>query len=207
MTGTPHCADRAPPRRLAPGFTLVEALVAISLAVLAGSAILLSTTSSVQNCDDATKRMIALGLAEQLMDEILGQRYCAVGADGRQVGLGPSSWEAQGQCRERYNDIDDYHGVARQPPADAWGVALGKDDGMGGTRNAAFQATTTLLTKWRQEVSVYYVDASNPSLKLTGSQTSDYRMIEVRITEQTQSGAYREWVKLRRVVCYVPELP
>ncbi len=189
------------------GFTLVEALVAIAIAALAGSAMLLGTSSSLQTTDEALKRTIASGMAQQLMDEVVGQRYCAVGLDGRQWPLGCNSWEAQGACRERYDDIDDYSGVRYAPPKDPWGVGLGKDDGAGGTRPAAFQAPKGFIDDWQQEIDVFYVNENDLSTRLPSGQVSDYRVVEVRIVENDAKRGRRELIKLRRVVAYVPLLP
>jgi type II secretory pathway pseudopilin PulG len=196
---------RPPHRR--PAFTLVEAMIAVSLAAVAGSVLLLGTASSQQAVGDTLRRTIAAGLAEQLMDEVLGQRYCAPGTDGYPTSLGPNSWEAAGVGRQRYNDIDDYHNVRTTPPKDLWGIELGKDNGQGGTRPAAFQAPGNLMANWRQEIDVYYVSASNLNTKLSSGQVSDYRVVEVRITEYVPNVGWKQWARLRRVVAYEPLLP
>jgi type II secretory pathway pseudopilin PulG len=188
-------------------FTLLEALVAIVITAVAGAALLLGTTTALQTTEESWKRTVAAGMAQQLMDEILGQRYCAAGENGRQVVLGPNSWESQGRGRERYDDIDDYHGYRSTPPRDPWGVLLGYDNGEGGLRHLAFQMPSGFFDNWRQEVDVYYVAESNPMLPLPSGQTSDFRTIEVRIVENVPNVGRREWAKLRRVVAYVPPLP
>ena len=187
-------------------FTLIEATIAIALAVTAAGVLLLGVTSSHQTADDALKRTIATGIAEQLMDEILGKRYCADQSNGYETSLSCSSWEASGQGRQRYNDIDDFNGVRTQPPTDLYGIALGADNGEGGLRHTAFQAPSGLMDKWRQEVDVYYVRETDLSTRLTG-QTSDYRMVEVRVTEEIPGVGRRELAKVKRVVVYVPPLP
>lgn len=194
----------SPARR--PAFTLVEATIAVALAVTAAGVLLMGVSSSQQTADEALKRTIATGIAEQLMDEILGKRYCADPNNGYETSLSRSSWEATGQGRERYNDIDDFNGVRTQPPTDLYGVALGTDNGEGGQRHTMFQAPSGLMSKWRQEVDVYYVRETDLTTRLTG-QTSDYRMVEVRITEEVPGIGRREWAKLKRVVAYVPPLP
>ncbi len=188
-------------------FTLVEALLAISIAALAASALLLGTGSSMQTTDEALKLTIASGMAQQLMDEVVGQRYCSAGFDGHQWPLGCNSWEAQGTGRERYDDIDDYNGVRSTPPKDLWGVVLGKDNGSGGTRPAAFQAPGGYFDDWQQEIDVYYVSENDTSTPLPNGQVSDYRVVEVRVVENDAQRGRRELVKLRRVVAYVPLLP
>ena len=187
-------------------FTLIEALVSITIAAIAGGALLLGVNSSLQTTDEALKRTIATGMAQQLMDEAIGNLYCEPGITGYQTTLGPNSWESAGNGRERYNDIDDYNGVRTQPPKDTWAVPLGKDDGQGGQRHPAFQAPSGYYDNWRQEIDVYYVSAANLSQRLPNGQTSDYRAVEVRIVDNNPSRGPRELVKLRRVVAYVPSL-
>lgn len=192
--------------RLRAAFTLVEALVAISITAIAASVLLLGVHASVQTTEEGLRQTIALGMAEQLLDEVLGARYHAVGVDGLQISLGPSSWERQGSGRERYDDVDDYHGVRAQPPEDLWGIELGTDDGEGDARHPNFCAPAGLLDPWRQEIDVYYVDESNLTVRLPAGQVSDYRAVEVRIYYNASNGGSRELAHLRRVVAYLPPL-
>ena len=46
-------------RRKAAGFTLIEALAAIAVTAIAGSVLLLGTTTSIQQTDDSRQRTIA----------------------------------------------------------------------------------------------------------------------------------------------------
>jgi type II secretory pathway pseudopilin PulG len=188
-------------------FTLVEALVAVTIAAVAASALLMGIHSSLQTTEAAMQQTIAAGMAQQLMDEVVGNLYCAPGTTGYDTSFSHSSWEGQGTGRERYNDIDDYHGERATPPKDPWGVVLGKDDGKGGQRHVAFQAPSGYFDKWQQEIDVYYVRETDPGVRLPSGQTSDYRAVEVRIVDIKPDGARRELVKLRRVVAYVPVLP
>ena len=118
----------AAPRRRGPGarngFSLVEALVAIAIAAIAASALLMGTYASLQNAQEAWKRTVATGMAQQLMDEIVGNKYCDNLDNPYETILRRSPWEAAGTGRERYNDIDDYNGIRTQPPTDMWGVRL-----------------------------------------------------------------------------------
>ncbi len=179
-------------------------MVAISIMALAASVMMLGTTASMQTADEGLKRAIAQGMATRLMDEIVGARYHAIGIDGRQVGLGPSSYERGGNGRERFDDIDDYHGFRSQPPEDLWGIELGIGDGQGDRRHSAFAIPSGFFDNWRQEVDVYYVDESDPSTRLPGSRVSDYRVVEVRIVHVDPEQGSRVLAELRRVVAYVP---
>ncbi len=202
LAGCRRCRSRR--RRNA--FSLIEAVIAVGLTVMAAGTLLMAVSTSQQTTDEALRQTIAAGMAEQLMDEILGQKYCADPYNGYETSLSRSPWEAAGTGRERYNDIDDYNLVRTQPPTDLNGIVLGQDDGMGGIRAVALQANTSLISRWRQEVDVYYVSEANPTQRLT-SGTSDYRMVEVRITEEIPGVGRRQWAKLQRVVSYVPPVP
>ena len=189
------------------GFSLAEALIAIAIAAIAAGALLLGTHASMQNAEEAWKRTVAAGMAQQLMDEIVGNKYCAYPDNPYETQLGRSPWEAAGTGRERYNDIDDYNGLRIQPPSDLWGVRLGIDDGQGGVRHLAFQAPTAVLDRWRQEVDVYYVNENNPSQRLASGQVSNARAVEVRIMENDPQRGWRQLARLRRIVAYVPPPP
>ncbi len=185
------------------GFTLIEAVLSTALTVLAGSAVLLGIASAVMTTDDTLARAQAAGMAQQVMDEIAGQLWCEDTSNAFQYPLCPSSYEAAGVGRERYNDIDDYVSCTSQPPKDRWGYALGSDDGRGGQRDPALRAGTEDFAKWEQVISVYYVNAANQALPLSAGQTSQYRAVEVKINYKHPQGT-RNLATLRRVFTYVP---
>jgi type II secretory pathway pseudopilin PulG len=183
-------------------------MVAISLAALAGSTLLLQMNSSTQTIQRALKETIAMGMAQQLMDEVLGVRYSpysATGADTAHASvLGPSG--AASGSRQTYATSGDFHGYRQQPPVDPYGVALGTDTGTSSQqRPGAFRAATNRFANWRQEIDVYYVSESNWSVPASG--TTDYRAVEVRITEIDPQRGTQTLAKLRRVIAYVPPLP
>ena len=182
-------------------FTLIEATVSISIAAIAGSVLLLGITSSLQTTSEAMERTIADGMARQLMDEVVGCRYMEPGGDPYQSTLGPEAGETS---RDDFDDIDDYNALRVQPPADQYGIALGAADG--GVRHANFQAPEGFFDDWTEEVDVYYVDESDLTTRLTGGQTSDYRVVQVRIVKDDPNGGSRELANLRRVVVYVPAM-
>ncbi len=195
-----------PPRRLVAGFTLLEALVAVALVAMCGAAVLWGLQSGVQNAQTALEQTIALGLAVQLLDEILGAPYCADLSNPYEVQLGPSGSESAGQARERYNDMDDYNGFVHSPPVDPWGIRLGEDNGDGLSRHAAFWAASSLLEGWTQEVEVYYVSPGDLSTRLSSGQVSDFRAVEVRIVVQSPTRGRRELAKVREIVAYAPPI-
>ncbi len=185
------------------GFTLVEALISISIAAMAGSILLLGVASSLQSASESLQQTVAAGVAQQLIDEVLGAKYCDDPSSGHQTSLGPSATEAAGTGRERFNDIDDYNGQRISPPKDIWGVEIGKDDGQGGQRHASFQAPAGFFRDWRAEIDVYYVAEADLSTRLPDNQPTDYRAVVVRILYDPPDRAARELVRSRRVVAYV----
>lgn len=184
-------------------FTMIEVVLAITVMALAGGILLLGTSASLQTTQNALHGAIARGMAQQLMDEIVGCRYYEPGVDPHSTILGPDGSEATGGTRQYFDDSDDFNGLRTTPPKDFYGVALGKDNGQGGTRNPLFQISPGVIDSWQQEVDVYYVSESNLSTKLPTGQTSDYRVVEVRITcnQGTQVLA-----TLKRVLSYVPPM-
>jgi hypothetical protein len=189
------------PRR---GFSLAESIIAIGLTSMAGTGLLLALASSLQSTTNATDRAIAAGMADQLMDEIMGCRYSAAGAGAYQIPLCPNSYEMAGSGRERYDDTDDYTGFIAQPAKDQYGIELGQGDDVGGLRHPNFRLPSGTFSNWRQEIDVYYVSESNPSVKLTGSNTSNMRAVEVRIYRQDGNRGKELLKQARRVYAYVP---
>lgn len=185
------------------GFTMIEAAVAIALTAVAGAAVLVGVTTSIDATSDVVNQALAEGMAQQLVDEIVGTRYGAPGSGAYQVGLGPNSWEKAGPGRSRFNDIDDFHGVSTQPPTDPNGISLGNDDGQGGTRPASFRAPSGFFSRWRQRAQVYYVSPSNFSQRLTGSGTSDYRCVEVKIEYNDPVRGWQPVAQVKRIVTYL----
>jgi prepilin-type N-terminal cleavage/methylation domain-containing protein len=193
-------------RRTQRGFTLVEAMLAIVLTALAASVLLVGSTVSLNTADDGQDQTAALGMAQQLMDEVLGNRYMEDGSDPWSTALGPGSGEANG-VRSLFDDIDDFNGWRSQPPKDYRGIPLGQDDGQGGVRNQNFQTPAGQFDRWRQEIDVYYVSETDLNSRLAAGQTSDYRAVDVRIMRDNPPGGSQQLAKVRRVVAYVPPLP
>ncbi|MGA2060148.1 MAG: hypothetical protein ABSG67_06675 [Thermoguttaceae bacterium] len=193
-------------RRSNSAFTMIEAVLAITIMALAGSILLLGTTASLETTKNGMYGAIARGMAQQLMDEIVGCMYFEPGVDPHSTILGPDGSEAAGGTRQYYDDSDDFNGLRTMPPKDFYGIALGKDDGLGGQRNSLFQIPAGLIDNWQQEVDVYYVSETNLSTKLPTGQTSDYRVVEVRITANNPGQGTQVLATLKRVLSYVPPM-
>ncbi len=190
---------RRPLRR---GLSLVEALVSTTITAMAGSAILLAIGSSLQTGQVVLEQTIGAGVAQQILDEISGLRYAALGSGPTQWPLGPKSGE--GPTRASMDDIDDFVGISSQPPADPYGIPLGQGQGDGELRHPAFQIPSGLLDNWRTEIDVYYVADDDLSTRLAPGQTSYHRAVEVQVYIDTPGAPSRRVAQLRRVFSYVP---
>lgn len=186
------------------GFTLVEALVALTIMTMIGAVVLVSIETSVVNTKSNVDSSIAEGMAQQLVDEVLGKRYHAIGSDPYDYPLTGSNWELEGNGRERFNDTDDFNGFVANGAENIWGNPLGEGDGAGGFRHANLRVESGYFDTWRQEIEVYYVDENDLSLRLDPYETSNYRAVEVTISRQQSDGAYMPLANLRRVYAYVP---
>lgn len=193
--------NRSPSRR---GFSLVEVLFALTILALAGSVMLVTVESTISGSDDAVDRAIAEGMAKLLLDEAMTQRYMEAGVSPLQVGLGPGGDEPN---RSLYDDSDDYNGYLATPPRDRASQTLGWGDSSGALRTSTLRANSSLYANWRQRVEVYYVSASNHSVRLTGSAVSNFRAIEVHIEAVAPSGAVTNLATQRRVYATLPIPP
>jgi prepilin-type N-terminal cleavage/methylation domain-containing protein len=186
------------------GFTLVEALVSTAITAVASAAVLLGIANSIDATDANLQQTLAVGMAQQLMDEIAARRYVEPGGNPYATSLGPDAGETIGPGRSQFDDIDDYNGYRCQPPTDRFGIVLGQDDGQGGTRHANFQARSGYLGRWHQQVDVYYVDNADPSKALPANSTSNYRAVRVMILVDDAVRGPLQRAQLTRVFAYVP---
>jgi prepilin-type N-terminal cleavage/methylation domain-containing protein len=191
----------ATPRK---GFTLVEALVSLTVIAMSASALLLAVQTTVQARTDAMQQTIAMGLARQLIDEVLGQPYHSPDSSPTAYPLGPTAYEKAGEGRERFNETGDYNGYVAQPPVDMWGVPIGVGDGSGGLRDASTRASSSCLANFRQEVEVYYVNEINSSYRLAPGETGGFRAVEVRVLRVNSDESTTELARLRQVFAHVP---
>jgi len=184
------------------GFTLIEALLTMTLVSVAGAAMLTGLMSAMETNRTALEMTMAQGIAQQMIDDISARKYHD--GDPYQVPMAASSYETSGPGYSRYNDIDDFHGYVDQPVADPWRNTLGTGNGLGGTRNANFQVRSGYFDRWRREVKVYYVSESDLVTPLTGSQTSNYRLVHVQVFFAPVQGTKRLLAEAKRVFANVP---
>ena len=187
-------------------FTLVEAIIALAIMALAGSVLLLAASSSLQTTDEAVRRVIAEGLADQLLNEIVTKRYMELGESPTDASFGTESNETNAG-RSLYDDTDDYHQFVVSPPQGVYGEELGTGNDAGGARHINFRLPSDSLEGFRQRVKLYYTDPSDPSVPLTNGQSSYYRAVEVAIDYLDADGAAHEMAVRRRVYAYLPPPP
>ncbi|RIK79258.1 MAG: hypothetical protein DCC68_13635 [Planctomycetota bacterium] len=187
------------------GFTLIEALVALTIVTIAGAALLARFGDQGRFVADSLDETVAEGMALQLMDEIAGCRFVGYGQiPNSTASFGPSAYEAAGAGRERYDDIDDYHGYSKSPPVDRYGVPLGAEDAAGTTRHPKHQAPASAFANWRQSVAVYFVSDANPAVRLPAGTPSYHKEVEVVISYTDPREGAVELARLSRVFAYVP---
>jgi len=192
---------KAVPRK---GFTLVEAMVSLTVIAMSAAALFLAVQTTVQARTDAMEQTIAVGLARQMIDEVLGQPYHSPESGSDAYPLGPTGYEKAGKGRERFNETGDYNGYAAQPPVDMWGAPIGEGSVGGGLRQVDMRAPSSYFGKFRQEVDVYYVNDFDSSIRLDPGQQSDCRAVEVCILRVNRDRSTTELVRLRQVFSYVP---
>ncbi len=187
------------------GFTVVEALVAMALTGLVASSLLLAAYTAGASALNSYETMVASAIAEQLMDEILGQPYHEKGQSPYgSLGLEPNDGsEIRPGARIHFDDLDDYSGYKANPPVDRWGRVLGSGDGAGNLRSSAFQVPQRCFDDWTIHVQIAYVASSAWNVDLSPGTTSDYRSVTVLVAKGAAARS-TELVRLRRIVAYVP---
>jgi type II secretory pathway pseudopilin PulG len=183
-------------------FSLVEALVALSITALAGAVLLLSVESSLSTTTEAVERTIADGVAQQVLDEMLTEHFAEPGEDPLLGSLGATVWELLGSGTERFNDADDYDGYVAQPLKGVWGEVLGTGNDEGSQRLANFRIRSDYFEHWRERVEVYYVNPDNHTL--ASASPTAYRAIEVFVERIEADGAVRPLASRKRIITYIP---
>ncbi len=189
------------------GFSLAEAIIAMSIVASAGSVLLLLAQTVLDVGSGAIDRQIAEGIADQVLDEILTKRYMAAGDNPLNSSMGPGSNDLLGPGRSRFNDIDDYNGLSVRPLPGIYGEDLGIGNDSGGNRPALFALPATYFDNWRLSVTISYVSPTDNSVILSNTSTSTrsyYRQINVQIDYIDSSGTAIPIANRKRVVTYVP---
>ena len=109
-------------RRLRKGISLAEVVVSTLLIGLVLSAALASVGAAARTTTAAAEGNDALGLAKQLLEEVLVLPY---EEPSQTPGFGPESGESGSPgVRSGFDDLDDYNDWTDSPPKDRSGVAI-----------------------------------------------------------------------------------
>jgi type II secretory pathway pseudopilin PulG len=192
--------DTKHPTRAA--FSLIEALIALSITSLAGAVLLLSVQSSLDTTIEAVEQTIADGIAQQTLDEILTKRYVGEGDSPLLGTLGALTSELLGAGTSLFDDTDDFAGYVAHPLKGAFGELLGTGDDNGNPRLANFRVRSDFFQDWRIRVEVYYVDPDNHLTKSTAA--TNFRGIEVQVDRARSDGTFVPLSSRKRVVAYLP---
>jgi hypothetical protein len=200
-------------RAARPAFSLIEALIALSITAMAGAVLLLSVESSLQSTSDAVERTIADGVAQRLLDEILTRRFVdpeensgsggssLLGLEALKELLGATTSESLGDGFELFNDIDDFAGHSAKPLQGSYGEVLGTGDDNGNQRLDNFRLRSNFFNNWRQRVDVYYVNANDHTVR--SAAVTPYRAIEVFVERVAADGTAFPLAHRKRIVAYI----
>ncbi len=199
---TPATFFRQPRLYRRRGFSLIEALIALSITSIAGSVLLLSVQSSLDTTIEAVEQTIADGVAQQVVDEILTKRYVGPAENPLTGILGALNNELQNLGTSLFDDTDDFAGFIAQPLPDQYGEMLGTGNDNGGLRPQNFRIRGDYFQNWRVRVEVYHVNADN-HLAISTSATN-FRMIEVTVELMRTGGAALPLANRKRLIAYIP---
>lgn len=183
-------------------FTLVEALIALTITSLAGAVLLLAVQSSLDTTIESVERTIADGVAQQMLDEVLTKRYVGQGDSPLLPTLGAATNELLGLGTSLFDDTGDYNGYAAQPLKGIFGETLGTGDDNGNLRLENFRVRSDYFRDWRIRVDVYYVDPNDHTV--TSATPTNYRAIEVHVDLIRSGGAALPLASRKRVIAYIP---
>jgi len=179
------------------GFSMLEAMIAITLTTMAGTAIVTGLSASVQSSTYLNHLAMARGLAEQLAQEISAAEFPTA-----------SDVVSTSTTRDGFNDLDDYHNWSSSPPVDRTGRTLGTQSVTAGAqRVAAMRVDTALLSRFRREVVVERVTPNQTSGWDTTIQNSNYRRVTIRVGFQDNEGTEQQLIEQTQIYSYVPLTP
>jgi type II secretory pathway pseudopilin PulG len=192
----------AAPSRPRDGFSLIEALIALSITSLAGAVLLLSVQSSLDTTLDAVERTIADGVAQQTLDEILTKRYSGAEDSPLTTTLGALTNELLGLGTSLFDDTDDFAGYVAQPLKGTFGEVLGTGDDSGNLRLVNFRVRSDFFQNWRTRVVMNYVSPDDHTL--VSATPTNFRAIEVYVEKSLSGGRYLPLAVRKRVIAYIP---
>ncbi|QDT66977.1 hypothetical protein V22_42490 [Calycomorphotria hydatis] len=183
------------------GYTLLEAVVALSITVIAGTALLTSVSTSMRTSTELARTSIARDLAQLLMSEIAA---LPVTSD---IVVTPSG------SRINYSFVDHYDGWTASPPVDRYGRTLGSEEDPQvstlSSREDFLRVDAGLMSMFSRWATVERVqqDVSNGWVAVSASTDTPFRRITVAVTYDDGQGVARELAELTRIVSEVDVTP
>ena len=159
------------------GFTLIEATTAMAIMAVAGSVLVLAVESSLRATSDATEQTIAAGVSRQVLDEILGLPYTAIRIGSQQYPLVSQATAGRMQPANLGND----EGSPARGLVDISDEPPGQHHADRSLRHPNFRLRPGFFRRWEVRVEVYNVAEDDHSRRLSASQASDYRAVEMFI--------------------------
>jgi MSHA pilin protein MshD len=107
------------PKGLQSGVTLIELVITIVVMGIAMAALISSLSVGIGRSSQPMWEGKALELSQAYLDEILAMTFdgqTPVGGGQVLAAQNPCTFSDDGQSRELYDDVDDYHGVSDAPP-------------------------------------------------------------------------------------------
>lgn len=117
------------------GFALAEAMIAVMILGFSSAGISMLLTASMQQNYLSEKYMLASNLAQDLLDEIMGQPFYDPDTPAI-LTPGPDAGES---TRQTFDNVDDYHGLTES----AQGLQLPSGSALNSPRIANFSRTAT----------------------------------------------------------------
>lgn len=189
--------SRASKRR---GFSMIEALLSVTIATIAGAAMLTSVGAAVGAADQLKNANIARGLAEQLLDEIAGVRFPAASS--------PALFGAID--RLSFDDIDDYSGLNDTPPSTRDNQPIGSEvspsDGSV-SRPTQTSVDADYMRRFARVVSVERVEPNVSGSWNVVSTHTDYRRVRVDVQYTDFSNTAVSLVSVTRIFSNVAFTP
>ena len=213
------------PRR---GFSMVEALTAVSVTAIAGAALLTSIGATVRSSTDSAHAAVARGLADQLMDEIAASRFpesataarfpVPVAAPMGTIGAMPLSGipvSVSRLSRQTFDDIDDYDGWKCKGPVDRQGRRIGTEGALiqqderewHYPRPSSMRPEEQFLQSFTREVQVERIRPDAGSGWTVVSQPTDYQRVTVRVKYTDAQSNTTTLAEISRIFSYVPAAP
>jgi type II secretory pathway pseudopilin PulG len=166
-----HYGEGATHESMRRALSLIEVVASTLIVGVMAVAALNSLGAATRSSNSIGNRAVALGLADELMAEILQAAYREPsGASG----MGPDTGETSGP-RSAFDDVDDYQGWNQSPPQYRDGTAMPD------------------RADWRHRVEVTRVGPSDPS-QTAGSEQGAKR---IRVTIEYRDQVYAELVAVR----------